>query len=60
MYIGCVGGLENKGEGLGTWITVFIHIKEAAAWLAQLVRRQSAVREARVRFLAGPTLRVLK
>ena len=26
-----------------------------AAWLAQLVRRQSAVREARVRFPAGPT-----
>ena len=33
---------------------------KANVLLAQLVRRQSAVREARVRFLAGPTLRVLK
>ena len=31
-----------------------------ATWLAQLVRCQSAVREARIRFPAGPTLRVLK
>ena len=34
--------------------------KLTTAWLAKLVRRQSAVREARVRFPARPPLRVLK
>jgi hypothetical protein len=39
--------------------TTHAYIKTAAR-LAQLIEHQSVVREVVVRFLAGPTLRVLK
>ena len=55
---------------LGHYAVIFIcvwlispllgHYTFTATWLAQLIKRQSAVREARVRFPARPTLRVLK
>ena len=41
-------------------LAIIFNYTTTAAWLAQLVRRQSAVREARARFPAGTTLRVLK